>query len=451
MRFTEDIVALVRQLDYASLPAEAVETVKVSVMDTLGVALAGWGEPEAQAVVRHVTEWAQPGESSILGSHSRLSPIAAATVNGTLAHVLDFDDTAWTYIGHPGAVLMPVILALGEPARASGAEIIAAYVAGFEVMAAIGAPVVDAFARRGLHLTSAVGVFGATAAAAKLLGLDDRQLATALGIAASHASGLKANFGTGTKALHAGMAARDGVEAALLARSGLSANPAALEDSFGFFRALAGTKPPDRLGDGLAIVRDGIAVKRYPCCTGSHPVIDGILDLAEVHGIRAADVAAVRCGITPEVLGELLYPIPASGHEARFSINFAVAVAIRDRSVGLQHFTDEQVRDPLIRSLMERCETYVDETLDRPNEVRAPRARIRVELVNGEAFEERIDLARGNPGNPLSIGDLEGKFDACAQLRFPDIGRVRELRSALQGLEEISDVRSVVALASSTS
>ena len=444
---TGALVDLVDEIDFAGLPVEAVETAKAAILDGVGVALAGYGEEAAGVVLRHARAAYAGGAASILGADLRLAPIGAALVNGTLVHALDFDDTAWSYIGHPTAVILPAALAAGEHAGASGRELIAAYVAGFEVASRVGRPVAEILAERGWHLTSTVGVLGAAAAAGKLLGLTGRRLAQTLGAAATQAAGLKANFGWNAKPFHAGMAARSGVESAQLVDAGLSASPCVLDDRLGFFAAFTGAEPATQAQDGLAILGDGIAFKRYPSCTGTHAVIDALLALCGEHGIRPEDVELVTCGTTPEVPSELLHPFPDDADQARFSMNFAAAVALAEGAVELEHFSEEVLAQPLIRELMARCELVVDPRLDRPPAVRTPAALVEVRLTSGATVARRVDSAKGNPQNPLAPEELAAKFRACAARRLRDDGQVRALQETLLHLEELADVEEIATVA----
>lgn len=445
-KFTDELVGLVDGIEFDALPAEAIRVAKSGLLDATGVALAGWEEACSEIVFRHACAVYAGGSASVIGSDTRLAPMGAALANGTLAHALDFDDTAWSYIGHPSAVLLAAGLALGEPGRSSGRDLIAAYVAGFEVSHRVGRRVVESPTARGWHPTSAVGIFGAAAAAGKLLGDRRQTLARAFGLAATQAAGLRANFGWMAKPFHAGMAARGGVEAALLADAGLTASSSVFEDPLGFFQTFA-DREAEADGNGeLAIVADGIAFKRYPSCTGSHPAVDAALELSREHDIRAEDVESIRCGTTPEVTAELVHPSPTEASQARFSMNFAVAVALVEGALELEHFSAEMLSREPVRDLMARCETVVDPGLVRPAGVRAPSGVVEIRLAGGKTVSKRVDSAKGNPANPLSTEELVEKFEICAARRLTDAARVGELRDALLNLEEMPDVAEIAAM-----
>lgn len=448
--FTEALLDVVEALDSSSLPPLAVERTTACVLDAAGCALAGWDAEAGQLGAGHALTAFAESSSTVLGSPVQIAPAGAAFANGVLTHALDLDDTSWAYIGHPGTVILPAALAIAEERHMAGRDLVAAFVAGLEVAARVGRSQTDAFGRRGWHLTTTIGVFGAASAAGKLLALDRRQLAHALGLAASQAAGLKANFGSMAKPFQAGFAARNGLEAALLAESGVTACTSAFDHRFGFYGVLAGGEAPRAEPfsvDDLSLLTDGVAFKRYPCCTGSHPAIDAVLALAAEHGLVATGVESIRCGTTAEVLDELLHPVPETPEEARFSMSFPVAIALSQGRLGAEHFSERFLEDDLVRSLMERCETFVDADLERPPGVLAPAALVEIRYRDGRAYRQRVDSAKGNPGNPLTPDELAAKFDENARRRIRDAGQVAALREAIEHLEQLDDVGELLALA----
>ncbi len=304
----------------------------------------------------------------MLGTAVRTSAPAAALANGTAAHALDYDDMCFVSLAHPSAPLVAALLAAGELNGASGARLIDAYVIGFEIEARLGRVMNPRHYQRGWHCTSTLGAIGSAAAVARLLQLDGPTVGHAIAIAASEASGLKENFGTMVKPLHAGLAARDGVLAALLARSGLTASERALDGPQGFLRAMDSERDDlDRecsdLGARWEIADTGITVKLYPSCAATHPTLDAVLDLRAREGFTADDVERIDIdvdAITPTVL---IYDKPASGLEAKFSMPFCVAAAIADGRVGIETFDTARLDDPRVTSLMSRVTMTVDPSL----------------------------------------------------------------------------------------
>ncbi|HEX5474105.1 MAG TPA: MmgE/PrpD family protein [Vicinamibacterales bacterium] len=400
------------------VPEAARERARAAWIDTIGVILAGSVEPAARLVQALVRADGGLPRCHLLGGDLLTSPGLAALANGTAAHALDFDDMCFVSLAHPSAPLVPAAIAAGEIAAASGRALLDAYVVGFEIEAVLGRAMHPSHYARGWHATSTLGTIGAAAAAARLLGLDRAGAACALAIAASSACGLKENFGTMVKPLHAGMAARDGIMAALLARDGFTASPLALDGPQGFIAALSnarrdGTSVRD-LGRRWDIVESGITMKLYPSCAATHPALDAILDLRREHGLAARDVVAVAVmvdAVTPSVL---LYADPQSGLEAKFSMPFCAAFAIVHGDVGIDAFDDAGLHDEGVRRLATRVSMIVDPEVG----IGAPaltQARVALTLADGRVLRAAADGARGYPDRPATADAARDKFISCAR------------------------------------
>src|SRR4051812_35040497 len=334
----------------------------------MGVTLAGAAEPAAR-IVQRVVEQDGVGPCRVLGTALRASAANAALANGTAAHALDYDDMCFVSLAHPSAPLVAAALAAGEAAPASGAALLDAYVAGFEIEARLGRAMNPRHYQRGWHCTSTLGTIGAAAAASRLFGLNADAIAHALAIAASEASGLKENFGTMVKPLHAGLAARNGVLAALLARAGMTASAAAIDGPQGFLAAMDGAllaldDVAADLGTRWEILDTGITVKLYPSCAGTHPTLDALLDLRRRERFAADDVEVIEIGVDPIVPTILIYDRPESGLEGKFSMPFCAAAAVVHGHVGIEPFDAVMLRDPAIAALQQRVAMRIDRTLD---------------------------------------------------------------------------------------
>jgi 2-methylcitrate dehydratase PrpD len=297
-----------------------------------------------------------------------------------------------------------------------------AYILGVEVECRIADAINPRHYQSGFHSTATMGGIGAAVAAAKILRLREDVLLRVLGIAASMASGLRENFGTMTKPLHAGRAAENGVTAALLGRAGFTAADNILEAPRGFFNAMAGgydeNKISSRLGRPYFMQEPGISIKAYPSGSLSHPAQDLILDLVREHDLNADKVDAIEVGTNANVPNALIYPMPKTGLEAKFSIPFCMAIAVLERKAGIAQFTDRKVRERKVVRLMKRVRLYVDDELERLGYDQV-RSRIRVKLKNGTIIEGRYDIARGHPEKPLTWNELSEKFRDCATLVLP--------------------------------
>jgi 2-methylcitrate dehydratase PrpD len=417
-----------------------------AVLDTIGVTLAGASEPVAR-IVQQIVSRAIGGSCRILGAERSGSAADAAYANGTAAHALDFDDMCFVSLAHPSAVLVPAALAAAEDAGASGATLLDAYVVGFEIEARLGRAMNPAHYRRGWHCTSTIGVIGASAAAGRLFGLDVDAMTHAIAIAASSSSGLKENFGTMVKPLHAGMAARDGVTAALLASRGLTGSVTAIDGPQGLLHAMDGQSSSldaqlADLGTRWEIDDTGITVKLYPSCAGTHPALDAILDVRRAHGLTHTKVTRVEVGVDATTPTILIYDRPTTGLEGKFSMPFCAAAALVFGRIGIDTFEPVCLADARVQAVMARTFMRVDDTLD----ASAPpltRARVRITLEDGRHIEQDANGARGYPERPASADELAGKFLSCAARAMPR-ERAERARQAIAGIATAASVRDVI-------
>ena len=343
---------------------------------------------------------------------------------------------------------MPAALAAAEAERLSGRAGLDAEVVGFEIEARLGRLMNPRHYRRGWHCTSTLGTIGAAAAVSRLLGLDARSAGHALAIAASEASGLKENFGTMVKPLHAGLAARNGVLAALLARGGMTASDLAFDGPQGLLHAMdsEGQALADAIADLGArweILDTGITVKLYPSCAGTHPSLDAILDLRRREGFTAENVERIDIDVDAIVPTILIYNRPATGLEGKFSLTFCAAAAVVFGRVGIDTFEAASLTNPQVTALMPRVAMRVDPALDRG----APpltHARVHVRLRDGRVLTREANGARGYPEQPASDAELDAKFMACARVALSEPAAEGAL-GLLRRIDELEDVRSLTA------
>jgi 2-methylcitrate dehydratase PrpD len=417
-------------------------------LDTVGVALAGAAEPAAASVQRVIAD-ESAGPCTVVGTPLRAGAANAALANGTAAHALDFDDMCFVSLAHPSAPLVPAALAAGEAVGASGAALLDAYVIGFEIEARLGRIMNPRHYRRGWHCTATLGTIGAAAAAARLFALDVERTMHALAIAASEASGLKENFGTMVKPLHAGLAARNGIVAAQLARAGLTASAAALDGPQGLLAAMDSERPSlagvaDDLGERWEILDTGITVKLYPSCAGTHPTLDALLDLKRHGRFTAEDVEAIEIGVDPIVPTILIHDRPSTGLEGKFSMPFCAAAAVVHGHVGIETFSPSHLQDQAVRAVQSRVTMTVDPSLD----AAAPpltQSRVSVRLRDGRTLTAAADGARGYPDRPASDDELAEKFLSCAAAALPREQACAAL-TALRKIEAAPDVRALMDL-----
>ena len=443
MGTTERIADFIVAIGFDQIPREAVDLAKGVILDCLGVTLAGSQDPSGRIVTECVKELGGNPEAAVIGGGFKTSAPQAALANGTMAHALDYDDIAISWVGHPTAVLLPAVLALGERGKLSGRAVLEGYIIGFEVGAKLGACIGLAHYAWGWHATVTLGTMGAAAAAAKMLRLDARQTRMALGIATSLAGGTRQNFGTMTKPFHAGSAARNGVLAALLAKRGFTADEAILENPMGFCKLFSGggdfdiAKATQGLGDPFDIVTPGVSMKPYPCCRFTHRCVDAILYLIKEYRPRAEDVERVECKTAEFVPQVVIHPRPKSGLEGKFSMQYCMAIALLDGEVGLRQFTDEKVLDPRAQELLKRVEYVHPEGLTPLH----PEA-VTVKLKDGRELCHEVAIAKGDPGNPMGEEELAAKYRDCASfvLSPVDIQKSLDMMSHLEDLEDITEL-----------
>jgi len=443
MTIAIELAKRIRAFSYQGLPQAAVESAKIGILDTVGVTLAGSLEPCVR-IARRVS--AAPGPALLFGTTQRLSVTDATLVNGITAHALDFDDCNNTLGGHPSAPILPGLFALADAMPVSGRDFIAAYVAGFETETRIARAVNDDHYDKGWHPTATLGVYGAAAAAALLLALTEEQTATALAIAASLSSGLKANFGTMTKPLHIGRCAQNGVLAAMLAREGMTASHDVFEHRQGFFNVFNGQGNYDAdavlasWAEPLDVVAPGIVIKQYPCCASTHAGIDAMLDLVRAHDLTPANVARVVAWMHPRQLVHVDRPAPRSELDAKFSMQYCLARALIDRQVVLSQFENDAHLDPQVGALLPRIEAGPHPRKLPDSDARFG-AEVSVTTTDGRHLHKIVDAAAGRmPDDPVSEHQLRAKYRNCAgrALTAAGVEQSLELLAGLETLEQVS-------------
>lgn len=412
------------------------------VLDTLGNALAACGEEFGRAVLQVAADLGGPPEATLLGTGRRVAAANAALANATLAHGLDFDDTREDAIVHTGCVAVTTALAVGEARGVGGRAVLEAVLAGVEVMCRVGLAVPGALHARHFHPTAVAGAFGAAAVAAKLRGLDEDQLVHAFGICGSQASGVIEYLvdGAWTKRLHPGWAAHAGVVAAQLAGAGFTGPATVLEGAHGLYEAFAGGHDAARLRallDGLGHAWEiaQLTFKPYPCGSIAQPYMDCALELRVLHGIRPADVAAVRCRTAAGPVPRLWEPLaikqaPPNGYAAKFSLPYLVAVILVKGRAGLAEFTDEAARDPDVLRVAQRVTYELDPAIDYPRQFVGD---VEIRLADGAVVRARRDRPRGGPGAPLGGDEIQAKFRDNAMRCLP-AARAARIVEAVHGL-----------------
>jgi 2-methylcitrate dehydratase PrpD len=419
MTITRELVDFCLRIDVDRLPEEVVDRCKYLLLDFLGVVVRGQQRDSTHTLLKFALAHGCPGNAAVIGTGYRLNPCYASLVNGAAAHSLELDDVANEASLHPGTVIFPTVLALGSELKASGREIIAAVVVGYEAMVKIGKALNPALHyRRGFHPTGTCGVFGAAMAAAKLLHLDAQQMLWAAGIAGSQASGSMEFLtdGAWTKRFHAGWSAHNGIIAARLAEQGFTGPSAILEGKHGFLKAYSeqtdATKVTTDLGRPFEVLRTSI--KPHACCRYMQSPIDGVLQIVQTKRLRAAEITRIKIGLLSagyEIVsapGELKYNV-RSTVDAQFSMPYGAAIAAVKGRAFLEEFLEESIGLPEVTDLMLKVDCIKDPELDAFYPRQWP-AWVKIETSAGEAYHAEIMYPKGDPENPLHWDEIIEKF-----------------------------------------
>ena len=444
---TDTLARFVSEADYSTISEITLANAKMHILDTLGVALAAVSTPVAAIVLHYSKRVGGRPEASVWGTQDKLSVPTAAFANGLLAHALDFDDwDAFIHVGHPTSMLVGAALPLAEYVGASGKDLLKAYTLGIEVICklAANAPNVQ---DRGFHSTPVFGSLGATVACASLLKLDPARIKAAFGVAASGCGGIHRQQGSMVKPFHAGNAARNGVEAALLAENGFTADAAIFEAPRGFCDTFFGKGTCDyekmiaNIGQPFFLESPGLGLKLHPCSAPQFLAADAALHLKREHKIDFPDVAKIEVAIPPLRYQRHYHAEVKTGLRGKFAINYVVALAILDGKLEIETFTDEKVNRPEVQEALQKVRVIVDESIPEPG----PYCPVTVELKNGTRHSYTARIAKGDPRNPLSESEVLDKFRGNAK-SVVAAKQSEELIAAVRNLEAVENVGRLVSL-----
>jgi 2-methylcitrate dehydratase PrpD len=426
------------------------------ILDGVAVMLAGSRTECAKKVAGFVKGKGGVPQSSAIGLGFKAPIPDAAMINGTSGHADDYDDTQlstapdrlYGLMTHPTVPVLAAALAVGEEKGSSGREVLEAFVAGFEVECKLAETIKPAHYWKGFHTTATIGTFGAYGAASTLLGLNEDELKASLGISASLSSGIRANFGTMTKPLHAGMAASNGVTACILGSDGFTANMSALDGRWGFMQIMAGGSDPEmimgKMGNPYAIIDPGATFKMYPCGCLGQPSMDTLLEIVTEEDLREDDVKEIRLRAGPNILEPLRYTAPVDDLQAKFSLQFALASVLLRRRAGLREYTMEWVMNPTLRSTMKKVKTIHDPEIAAMG-VEKMRSVVEVELTDGRIIQSMATDARGTPEKPLKPHELEEKFMECVSFVHNE-EKSNDTLALIRRLDKLSEVRELTDL-----
>src|SRR5216110_716802 len=457
---TEYVGQFVASTRYEDIPEGVIELGKKSILDGLGLALAGSRAQTGSICREYLGQLGIcDGKSSIIGSSIKTSPRFAAFVNGVSIHADDFDDTqlsaakdrVYGLLVHPTVPVLPAVLAVTEGESVSGKEFMLAYHIGVEVECKIAEAISPRHYQDGFHSTGTCGPFGSAAACAKVLRFDLPKTLNSLGLVASQSAGLRENFGTMTKPFQAGHAAESGVVSAELVALGWDAAQQILEAERGFFHAFGGTFDPgaimNRLGGPWTFASPGISLKPYPSGSLTHPAMTELARLIAANNIQAAQVEKVDVGANHNMTTTLLHHQPKTGLEAKFSMEFCLAILLLRGKASLGEFTDQIVQSAEVHDMIRRVHFYVDEEAEKEGYDKMT-SLLKVHLKDGRVIIGRADFGKGSPADPMTFREAAVKFQGCAEYAEWPKAKVEKIIDFVKTLESASDVSTLSSLLS---
>jgi 2-methylcitrate dehydratase PrpD len=422
MTTTQSVTDFITRTQLSDLTASAIARAKWSVLDGFGLAVAGSVSEPSRLAREYLAELGAGPElrSRIAGSGDQSHPRFAAFANGIAIHADDFDDTqlavspdrVYGLLTHPTAPVLAAVLAVADQLDLQGELLLRGYAVGVEVATKVAEAIYPRHYEDGFHSTGTAGTIGAAAGLCNMLSVDNPTSARALGLAASQAAGLRENFGTMTKPFHAGRAAESAVVAVDLARRGWTAACDVLEASRGFFRAAGGGYDPalidDVLGAPWTFDEPGISIKPFPSGSLTHPAMCALAELRKEHGLRPEDIDEIYVGTNKHMPTALIHHQPADSLQAKFSMEYCMAIVAIEDEVGLPQFTDERVVAPDVQEMLKRVDFAGDPSID--VDYNLMNTIVRVRTKDGRTLQSLAQFAKGSPAMPLSREELVGKF-----------------------------------------
>jgi 2-methylcitrate dehydratase PrpD len=456
---TREVVSFVLDTTFDDLPEDLVDLSSKSLLDGLGLALSGSTAESGRIVQEYLLSQNLSGETTVIGTNMRMPDRFAAFANGVGIHADDFDDTqlavgkdrVYGLLTHPTAPCLPAALAIAESSNLSGRDFLLAYNLGVEVETKISEAMSPRHYQHGFHSTATCGVFASASAVAKLYDLDFDTTLRTLAITASQAAGLRENFGTMTKPFHAGRAAEAGIVAADFARAGWTATDKILESPRGFFQAHGGGYDLDalqgKLGNPWTFLDPGISIKPNPSGSLTHPGMTKMLELILKYDIEPEHVASVDVGTNHNMPNALIHHQPSDELQAKFSMEFCMAILLLERRGALPEFTDDVVNREDVKELISRVNFSVHPEAEAAGYDKMTTI-IDINLHDGRTISGRADFGKGSPTNPMSYEEVADKFRGCAEFaEWPESlsEEVIELVRDLEGLESVRELTELLA------
>jgi 2-methylcitrate dehydratase PrpD len=457
---TRDVADFIVNLKYEEIPSEVIELGKKSILDGLGLALCG-SVAHTSGLLEAYTGAFRFGlrGAAVIGTGRRLPPRFAAFANGVAIHVEDYDDTqlaagkdrVYGLLVHPTVCVLPSVLADSEPRGKSGKDLMLAYHVGVEVECKIAEAISPRSYEDGFHTTGTCGTFGSAAACAKLRAFDTPTIIRTFGIAGSQGCGVRENFGSMMKPFQAGHSAETGVMAADFAELGWSSTEKILEAERGFFHAYGGGYDPsaiqNKLGRPWTFSSPGISIKPFPSGSLTHPGMTEMLRLIREYEIKPEQVASVEVGTNRNMPNTLIRHHPVTGLEAKFSMEFCIAILLLEGKAGLNQFTDAVVNRPEVQGMISRIHFGMNPEAEKTGYDKMTTI-LDIHMKDGRTISGRADFGKGSPADPMTYAEVADKFRDCADFAKWPRAKAEEIVSTIRSLESVNDVRTLARLCS---
>lgn len=440
MNISKEIGHYVCNTSYNELSKEVVEQAKRCIIDWFGVAIGGSREAVTKILIDYVEMIGGNPQATIIGSGLKTNVINAALVNGAMSHVLDYDDTHEASLVHPSSPLVPSILAVAELKKATGKDLITAYVLGYNVEVNIGAAIQPYTINNGWHPTSVFGRLGAAAGVGKIMKLQEKEIAHALGIAATQSAGLRKVFGSMCKPFHPGKAAADGILSCLLANNGFTSSDYIFEGDIGFlgiFSAKHLSSKTLKIDFNLTFEINNNCFKPYAACLLTHPIIEAGCMIRKKINNKTNNIKNIICQVSPLAMNAAGIVSPKTGLEGKFSLYYCIALSLLKGNANQSQFTDDQVNSAQVKYIMNKVDIKSNPNLG------ITEAYVDVLINDGTVYEQKVNKPKGYPDNPMTDKEIKHKF---TDLAAPYMGtdKANLLLRTLEKLEKIKDVSKIM-------
>jgi 2-methylcitrate dehydratase PrpD len=454
---TESVADFVLGKKLSDVPADVMELGKKSILDAFGLALYGATDETWKILDRYTAQFQSKDKgATVLGTDVRLPSRFAAFANGVAIHAEDFDDTqlathsdrVYGLLTHPTVPVLPAALAVAELQPASGKDFMLAYHLGVEVECKVAEAIAPRHYEDGFHSTGTCGVFGSAIACAKLNKFSSEQIVLSMGLAASQSSGLRESFGTMTKPFHAGHAAEAGIIAADLVALGWTAAPKILEAPRGFFHAYGGTFDPETmktLGRPWTFASPGVSIKPYPSGSLTHPAMTELQRIIREQKFKASDVESMEVGTNRNMPNALIHHQPKTALQAKFSMEFCMAILLIEGKAGLSEFTDSVVNRPDVQEMIGRVHFVVNPEAEAAGYDKMTSI-LKITLKNGRVIIGRADFAKGSPANPMTFDEVTEKFMGCAESAKWPTSKAKQIVESVRHLEDVPNMQNLTSL-----